>query len=141
MSNPEWGIKRVCPSCSIKYYDFNKSPIICPKCEFEFDPDLLLKSRKGRSIATKTEVNEVSSDMQKEEETLEKDINSIENNEEILEIDDETDIQDNNIDSNIDKKINSDADDIELIEDGLEDKDDFSIEIDDDDANSTEDQK
>ena len=47
MSKPEWGIKRVCPSCSIKYYDFNKSPIICPKCEFEFDPDLLLKSRKG----------------------------------------------------------------------------------------------
>ena len=84
MSKPEWGIKRVCPSCSIKYYDFNKSPIICPKCEFEFDPDLLLKSRKGRSIATKTEVNEVSNDVQKEEETLESDINSIENNEDIL---------------------------------------------------------
>ena len=34
------------------------------KCEFEFDPDLLLKSRKGRSMY-KTEVNEVSSDVQK----------------------------------------------------------------------------
>ena len=141
MSNPEWGIKRVCPSCSIKYYDFNKSPIICPKCEFEFDPDLLLKSRKGRSIATKTEVNEVSSDVKKEEETLEEDINSIENDENILEIDDETDIQDNDIDNNIDKKINSEVDDIEIIEDGLEDKDDFSIEIDDEDGDSIEDQK
>ena len=141
MSNPEWGIKRVCPSCSIKYYDFNKSPIICPKCEFEFDPDLLLKSRKGRSIATKTEANEVSSDVKKEEKTLEEDINSIENDENILEIDDETDIQDNDIDNNIDKKINSDVDDIEIIEDGLEDKDDFSIEIDDEDGKSTEDQK
>ena len=141
MSNPEWGIKRVCPSCSIKYYDFNKSPIICPKCEFEFDPDLLLKSRKGRSIATKTEVNEVSSDVKKEKETLEEDINLIENDEDILEIDDETDMQDNDIDSNIDKKINSEVDDIEIIEDGLEDKDDFSIEIDDEDGNSTEDQK
>ena len=141
MSKPEWGIKRVCPSCNIKYYDFNKNPIICPKCEFEFDPDLLLKSRKGRSIATKTEVNEVSSDVQKEEETLENDINSIENDEDILDIDDETDIQDNDIDNNIDKKINSDVDDIEIIEDGLEDKDDFSIEIDDEDGKSTEDQK
>ena len=141
MSKPEWGIKRVCPSCSIKYYDFNKSPIICPKCEFEFDPDLLLKSRKGRSIAPKPEVSEVSSDVKKEEETLENDINSIENDEDILEIDDETDIQDNDIDNNIDKKINSDVDDIEIIEDGLEDKDDFSIEIDDEDANSIEDQK
>ena len=141
MSKPEWGIKRVCPSCSIKYYDFNKNPIVCPKCEFEFDPDLLLKSRKGRSIATKAEINEVSSDVKKEEETLEDDINSIENDEDILEIDDETDIQDNDIDNNIDKKINSDADDIEILDDGLEDKDDFSIEIDDADDNSIEDQK
>ena len=141
MSKPEWGIKRVCPSCSIKYYDFNKNPIICPKCEFEFDPDLLLKSRKGRSIATKLEVNEVSSDVKKEEETLEDDINSIENDEDILEIDDETDIQDNDIENNIDKKINTDDDDIEIIEDDLEDKDDFSIEIDDEDDDSIEDQK
>ena len=141
MSEPEWGIKRVCPSCSIKYYDFNKSPIICPKCEFEFDPDLLLKSRKGRSIATKTEVNEVSSDVKKEEETLEDDINSIENDGDILEIDDETDIQDNDIENNIEEKINTDDDDIEIIEDDLEDKDDFSIEIDDEDDNGIEDQK
>ena len=141
MSNPEWGIKRVCPSCGTKYYDFNKISIICPKCEFEFDPDLLLKSRKGRSIATKTEVNEISSDKQKEEETLENDINSIENDENILEIDDQTDIQDNDIDNNIDKNINTDNDDIEIIEDSLEDKDDFSIEIDDEDDKSIEDQK
>ena len=141
MSNPEWGIKRVCPSCSIKYYDFNKSPIICPKCEFEFDPDLLLKSRKGRSIATKTEVNEVSSDAKKEEKTLEEDINLIENDEDILEIDDETDIQDNDIDNNIDNNINTNDDDIEIIEDDLDDKDDFSIEIDDEDNNTIEDQK
>ena len=44
----------------------------------------MLKSRKGRSIATKTEVNEVSSDVKKEKETLENDINSIENDEDIL---------------------------------------------------------
>ena len=141
MSKPEWGIKRVCPSCSIKYYDFNKSPIICPKCEFEFDPDLLLKSRKGRSIATKTEVNEVSSDVKKEEETLEDDINSIENNGDILEIDDETDVQDDDIENNIEEKIGTDDDDIEIIEDDLDDKDDFSIEIDDEDDNTIEDQK
>ena len=69
MSKTEWGIKRVCPSCGTKYYDFNKNPIICPKCEFEFDPDLLLKSRKGRSIATKTEEPQVSSDAKKEDKT------------------------------------------------------------------------
>ena len=140
MSKPEWGIKRVCPSCSIKYYDFNKSPIICPKCEFEFDPDLLLKSRKGRSIATKSEENIVSSDVQKEEETLEEDINLIENDEDILEMDDENDIQDD-IDNNIEEKINTDSDDIEIIDDSLEDKNDFSIEINDEGDKSSKDDK
>ncbi len=139
MSKPEWGIKRVCPSCSIKYYDFNKNPIICPKCEFEFDPDLLLKSRKGRSIASKIDNNEVSSDVKKEEETLEEDINSIENAQEILEIDDETDIQNNDIDTNIEENINNDNEDLEIIDNDLEEKDDFSIEINDESDDSIED--
>ena len=141
MSKPEWGIKRVCPSCSIKYYDFNKNPIICPKCEFAFDPDLLLKSRKGRSIATKTEDNEVSSNVENEEKTLEEDINSIENNEDILEIDDETEIQDDDINSNIEEKINDEDENLDIIDDGLEEKDDFSIEVNDENGHSGEDEK
>ena len=138
MSKPEWGIKRVCPSCSIKYYDFNKNPIICPKCEFEFDPDLLLKSRKGRSIASKTEDNEVSSDVNKEEKTLDDDINSIENDEDILEIDDEPDVQNVSIAPNIKDNINEEDENLEIIEDGLEEKDNLSIEIDDENDDSTE---
>ena len=141
MSKPEWGIKRVCPSCNIKYYDFNKNPIICPKCEFEFDPDLLLKSRKGRSIASKTEDNEVSSDNKKEEKTLEEDINSIENDQEILEIDDEADIQTNAIDVNIEDDINVDNEDLEIIDDNLEEKDDLAIEINDETEDSDKDKE
>ena len=147
MSKPEWGIKRVCPSCSIKYYDFNKSPIICPKCEFEFDPDLLLKSRKGRSIAIKSEDNTFSNDTKKEDKTLEEDINSLENNEEILEIDDETDIQENdvdsndNVDNNIEQSINVEDDDLEIMDDDLNEKEDFSIEINNEVDESSEDKK
>ena len=140
MSEPEWGIKRVCPSCNIKYYDFNKNPIICPKCEFEFDPDLLLKSRKGRSIAVKTEDNVVSSDIKKEEETLEEDINSLENDEELLDIDDETNIQGDDINGNIEEKINDD-DDLEIIDDDLGEKEEFSIEIKDEVDKSDEENK
>ena len=53
MAKPEWGRKRTCPSCNTKYYDMNKSPIICPSCGVEFDADLLLKSRKGKSLSSK----------------------------------------------------------------------------------------
>ena len=31
MAKPEWGTKRIGP-CGTKFYDFNKSPIICPGC-------------------------------------------------------------------------------------------------------------
>lgn len=26
------GTKRTCPSCSTKFYDFQRQPIVCPKC-------------------------------------------------------------------------------------------------------------
>ena len=54
MAKPEWGIKRTCQVCGKKFYDLNKSPIICPCPEtVEFDPDLYLKSRKGKILSTK----------------------------------------------------------------------------------------
>ena len=133
MSNPEWGIKRACPSCGIKYYDFKKNPIICPKCEFEFDPDLLLKSRKGRSIVSKVEDVELSKDSDQETETLEEDINSLQNDDEILEIDNVSEIENDDIDNKIEENVNNDDDNLEIIDDDLDEKDDFSVEISDDD--------
>lgn len=44
----EFGIKRICQSCSIKYYDLNKSPIVCPACGTEFDPEAILSRRRSR---------------------------------------------------------------------------------------------
>ena len=45
------GIKRSCQACGCKYYDFNKTPIACPSCEAEFDPEVLLKSRRLKPIS------------------------------------------------------------------------------------------
>ncbi len=53
MAKPEWGKKRICPACNTKYYDLKKSPIICPSCGTEFDPDIYLKSRKGKTLSPK----------------------------------------------------------------------------------------
>ena len=53
MSKAKLGIKRRCGSCGTKFYDFNKSPIVCPSCNAKFDPEQLLKSRKGR-VASKS---------------------------------------------------------------------------------------
>lgn len=36
MAKPELGTKRLCANCGAKFYDLNKSPIVCPKCETVF---------------------------------------------------------------------------------------------------------
>ena len=51
MVSAELGQKHRCFSCGVKFYDFNKSPITCPACGSEFDPENLLKSRRGKSAA------------------------------------------------------------------------------------------
>ena len=49
MAKADLGIKRACLSCGMKFYDFNRTPIICPGCSTEFNLENLLTSRKGRS--------------------------------------------------------------------------------------------
>ena len=87
MNEIELGVKRRCVSCGTKFYDFFKSPIICPNCGAEFDPEQLLKSRKGR-VSVKSVVvdadknekdeNDFQDDTLLEEEDLEADMESVE---------------------------------------------------------------
>ena len=51
MAKPEWGAKRICPSCGTRYYDLLRKPVICPKCATPFDPEAFLKSRRARPAA------------------------------------------------------------------------------------------
>ena len=48
MTHPELGVKRDCPECGARFYDLNKEPAHCPKCQHEFVPEALLKPRKPR---------------------------------------------------------------------------------------------
>jgi uncharacterized protein (TIGR02300 family) len=48
VAKPEWGVKRICQSCAVKFYDLKRSPINCPKCGARFNPEALLKSRRSR---------------------------------------------------------------------------------------------
>lgn len=50
MSKPEWGTKRTCQSCAAHFYDLRKDPIVCPKCGVTYDPEAVLKSRRGRVV-------------------------------------------------------------------------------------------
>ncbi|MBO0735066.1 MAG: TIGR02300 family protein [Alphaproteobacteria bacterium] len=51
MAKPEWGSKRICPSCGARYYDLMREPVVCPKCATPFDPEAFLRSRRARPAA------------------------------------------------------------------------------------------
>ncbi len=43
MARPEWGTKRVCGSCGTRFYDLDREPVVCPKCETELPADGAVK--------------------------------------------------------------------------------------------------
>jgi uncharacterized protein (TIGR02300 family) len=48
VAKPEWGTKRICPSCGTRYYDLMHDPVVCPKCATPYDPEAFLRSRRTR---------------------------------------------------------------------------------------------
>jgi uncharacterized protein (TIGR02300 family) len=51
LAKPEWGTKRICPSCGTRYYDLLREQVICPKCGTPYDPEAFLKARRSRPVA------------------------------------------------------------------------------------------
>lgn len=64
------GIKRVCPQCATRFYDLQKRPIECPKCQFTFEPESLYKQRRTRqpeAVASVVATNENEDEDENEE--------------------------------------------------------------------------
>jgi len=49
VAKSEWGSKRVCLNCGAKFYDLNRTPIVCPACQAAFDPAGNSKPRRSRT--------------------------------------------------------------------------------------------
>ncbi len=61
------GIKRVCPNCTTRFYDLQKRPIECPKCEFSFEPESLYKQRRPRVAEPVAQVQPAAEDDEENE--------------------------------------------------------------------------
>jgi uncharacterized protein (TIGR02300 family) len=55
VAKAELGTKRLCPNCGAKYYDLNHHPIVCPRCNTQFEP---MSSAKVRAQAKAAAVQE-----------------------------------------------------------------------------------
>ena len=110
MAKPEWGTKRTGP-CGTKFYDFNKSPIICPGCGGE----VITHDVK---IYDKKEVDKNPSDNSREQPSVEDSSNNTELDSGIL--DDDIINDDVSLDGALDSEHEddiSDDQDINLIND------------------------
>ena len=131
MAKPEWGTKRTCQVCGKKYYDLNKSPIICPCPEaVEFDSNQFLKTRKGKSVTLKSSLEN--------DNNLAEDIENIDDIEldsdaEVVSDDDDPLLEINKDEQNV----ITDEDDISFIHDDeiTDDDNSIDVEINDDEKN------
>jgi uncharacterized protein (TIGR02300 family) len=53
VAKPELGIKRLCGSCGVKFYDLNKDPIVCPKCHTAMAPAALAPRGRPEAVAAR----------------------------------------------------------------------------------------
>lgn len=49
MPRPEFGTKCACASCAERFYDLNRSPVICPKCGATQPPVAVRAARPARA--------------------------------------------------------------------------------------------
>ena len=129
MAKPEWGKKRICLACNTKYYDLNKSPIICPSCGSEFDPDIYLKSRKGKNLSAKV-VSEKKQNMSEDMSNID-DIETDTDDEVVSDDDPLLDINTENEDTETESgvELNIDEDISFIDEDDINEDDEVSEEI------------
>jgi uncharacterized protein (TIGR02300 family) len=90
MPKDEWGVKRVCPTCSTRFYDLRHDPMTCPNCGAVFSLDSLtaVKAKPIRAEKLKPEPVDLEDlpDLEADEEEIEGDD---ELDDEILEDDDD----------------------------------------------------
>ena len=73
MVSDELGTKRTCPSCAARFYDLNKNPITCPKCEQAFVGRAVAAVKGRPAVRAKPAEKPVEEEVKKDEGELEKD--------------------------------------------------------------------
>lgn len=140
MPKAEWGTKRMCASCGVRFYDFAKTEVACPSCGAIYDLEQASRVRRTRMGSAKA-VAEVEDDKVKSQ-TKKGAVDDEEEEDEVVsEDDDDTDDEEGEaeIDGDIvkpapekadkasDDSEDDDEDDESLIEDASELGDDDDV--------------
>ena len=127
MAKPEWGTKRVCPSCDARFYDLHRNPILCPKCDNTVEPDASPPRPQRPVVARKAAKSAVTAPVIA---TLNTDQPDLEETEGVLaDLDDDATLEADDADTLSDEEDDDDEEEEALIEDASdlgEDDDDVA---------------
>lgn len=70
MPKEEWGVKRVCPSCSTRFYDLQNDPMTCPSCAHEFSLESLTGTKSRTMQADKPDAQNKENVVEAEEDVI-----------------------------------------------------------------------
>ncbi|NIP75661.1 MAG: TIGR02300 family protein [Xanthomonadales bacterium] len=81
MPKAEWGVKRVCTSCRVRFYDLMREPIVCPSCGAELDISSPVKPKRvkpgaSEKTAAKPAAPAETEDLIDEEDDLDEDLDT-----------------------------------------------------------------
>lgn len=127
------GLKRICGDCGVRFYDLNKRPIICPSCGTEFDGEVKVKSRRGRSAAVPedTAMKPAEAEALKAKAADDDELEEEDEGAEIVSLDDDAVVADVTSDEDSDKVPSLDSSDDSDDEDDLPDLSDDLVSLDD----------
>jgi uncharacterized protein (TIGR02300 family) len=123
MAKADLGTKRACLSCGMRFYDFKRSPILCPGCGTEFDPENIIKNRKSRSNSKAA--NGADTDAGDDDQIETDETDALAESIVVGKDDDDIDFDDD--------EVNEDADGPGIIQDDISDDDDLLPSLDDKD--------
>lgn len=55
MPKDEWGVKRLCPACSTRFYDLRNDPMTCPNCGAVHTADSLAAGKTRSTVTDKAD--------------------------------------------------------------------------------------
>ena len=102
MAKPEWGLKRTCLNCGVRFYDMQRDPIICPSCETIFDPMALVRPKRARAAANQSKAKVENKTIQNED-SVDQDELLVEGAEDALDVSDDIDLDGEDADELLDE--------------------------------------
>jgi uncharacterized protein (TIGR02300 family) len=92
MPKEEWGVKRVCPKCSVRFYDLQRDPMTCPSCGHSFSLESLNAGSGRTLVADKAEAKAKTAPREEGEEEVVLEEEDVDLDEDILDDEDEDNV-------------------------------------------------